>query len=45
MMRLRFWLRLMDIFLWLDWDRAWIWALRHASARTDWGEGRPGKEW
>jgi hypothetical protein len=35
-MMLRFWLRAMDLFLWLDWHRAWIWSLRRASDSTDW---------
>jgi hypothetical protein len=37
--RLRFWLRAMDLTLWLHWDWAWWISLRHMAALADWGEG------
>lgn len=39
-MRLRFWLRCMDLLYWLGWSggRAWTACLIRASDLTDWGE-------
>lgn len=38
MMRLRFWLLMMDVADRLRWERPWWLALRRAAAATDWGE-------
>ena len=38
-MRLRFWLLAYDLFAWLDWSTAALYAIGKAGDATDWGDG------
>jgi hypothetical protein len=44
-LRLRFWLRVMDVGAWLDehgfGDRVWYWAIAHAGKNVDYGDELP----